>query len=124
MNNGDWLHIYANAIKQHDMNMDSIMRTAIAVKNDEGTPQARMLADMQSVFGNKQLSWENLADYSQFLSTLHDTGHTVTYAKGAQASYEAVSDYVVKQLDIVDGEELLRSQSMYEMITHTKKNFN
>ena len=73
MNNGDWLHIYANAIKQHDMNMDSIMRRDIAVKNDEVSPQARMLADMQSVFGNKQLSCENLADYSQFLSTLHDT---------------------------------------------------
>jgi hypothetical protein len=26
----------------------------------------------------------------------------------------------VKQLDIVDGEELLRSQSVFEMIKHTK----
>ncbi len=31
---------------------------------------------------------------------------------------------MVRQLDIVDGEELLRSQSIYEMITHTKKNLN
>jgi len=31
-----------------------------------------------------------------------------------------VSDYVVKQMDIVDGEDLLRSQSLYEMIKHTK----
>lgn len=27
-------------------------------------------------------------------------------------------------MDIVDAEELLRSQSLYEMITHTKKNFS
>lgn len=27
---------------------------------------------------------------------------------------------MVKQMDIVDGEELLRSQSLYEMIKHTK----
>jgi hypothetical protein len=39
---------------------------------------------------------------------------------GAKANYELMTDYIVKQMNIVDGEELLQSQSVYEKFKHTK----
>jgi hypothetical protein len=42
--------------------------------------------------------------------------------EGAKENYELMSEYVVKQMSIVDGEDLLRSQSVYEKIKHTKFN--
>jgi|LauGreDrversion4_2_1035121.scaffolds.fasta_scaffold67638_7 hypothetical protein len=123
MTNGDWLHIYASSIRDYAMDMGATMRYSMK-EGREGNPNDRMLADMQSVFGNKSLTWESLAEYSAYLSDFYDIGYNATTAKGAQANYELVSDYIMKQMNIVDGEDLLRSQSLYEMIVHTKKNFS
>lgn len=123
LSNGDWLHIYASSIKDYAMDMGAAMRFSLK-EGREGNPNDKMLADMQSIFGgNKSLTWDSLAEFSAYLSDLYDTGNEVTNAKGAKESYEVVSDYVVRQMEIVDAEDLHRSQSLYEMITHTKKNF-
>jgi hypothetical protein len=123
LSNGDWLHIYASSIKDYALDMGAAMRFSLK-EGREGNPNDKMLADMQSLFGgNKNLTWDSLAEFSAYLSDLYDVGNQVTNAKGAKESYEVVSDYVVKQMEIVDAEDLLRSQSLYEMITHTKKNF-
>ena len=76
---------------------------------------------MQDTFGgNKQLRWDQVAEYSGFLAELHAIGRKITQGKGVKEDYEKMSDYIVRQLEIVDGEDLLRSQSLYEMIKHTK----
>ena len=62
-----------------------------------------------------------MGEYAGFISAVHEAGYkaTVGGGKGVLQAYEQMTDYIVKQLEIVDGEELLRSQSVYEMIKHT-----
>jgi hypothetical protein len=66
------------------------------------------------------MTWDNLADYALFLSSLFDQGVKACEAVGARETYDLMTDYIVKQMNIVDGEDLLRSQSVYEKIKHTK----
>lgn len=131
MSNGDWLHVYSSAVRDYGLDMAAVARFTMAPLpgSEEAqsslTAQEKALAQMQALFGgNKQLAWAELAEYAAFLARLHEAGAEATLQKGAEEAYQAVSDYVVRQLDIVDGEELLRSQSIYEMITHTKKNIH
>ena len=125
------MHIYSSAVRDHGLDMSAVMRFSMAPipgsdeENSTLLAQDRSLSQMQNLFGgNKQLGWADLAEYTAFLARLHEAGAEATLGSGAEEAYQAVRDYVVRQLDIVDGEELLRSQSIYEMITHTKKNLH
>lgn len=64
---------------------------------------------MQNILfgGNKSLSWEHVGEYAGFLAKLYEAGNAATVGK--EAEFEQVSEYIVKQMNIVDGEELLRS---------------
>lgn len=43
---------------------------------------------MQNMFGgSKQLNWEHLADYAQFLSSLHEAGEKAVNYKGVNEEY-------------------------------------
>ena len=70
--------------------------------------------------GSRQLDFEHIAQYAAFLKDLHEVGYKVQ-ASTDPDQYQQVSDYLVKQMEVVDGEELLRSQSLYEMIKHTRE---
>lgn len=64
------------------------------------------------------MSWDLVADYAQFLSQLYDSADSAVEAPNARSHYDTMSDQIVKQMEIVDGEDLLRSQSVYEKIKH------
>lgn len=118
MQNGDWLHIYGNAITQYDMCMDNAMRSSVETVDHE-----QLKVEMQNMFGgNRKTEWQHVGEYACFLAKLYEAGATATIGK--EAEFEQVSEYIVQQMDIVDGEELLRSQSLYEMIKHTKQSLS
>lgn len=69
----DWLHIYANAIKEYDMDMQATfrhtLRTKVFMNHDH-------LKDMQDLFsGNRNLTWNHLADYATFLEKFTDSSN-------------------------------------------------
>jgi hypothetical protein len=51
---------------------------------------------------------------------LYESGDASTRGLNAKDNYEMITDQIVKQMEIVDGEDLLRSQSVYEKIKHNK----
>ena len=120
LSNADWLHIYANSINSYDLNMQAVMRHSVqAVQN-----QDQHLQDLQKVLGGNA-TWQIAADYAQFLSGLYDAGYKAVNENPSPnflQDYQQMSDYIVRQMEIVDGEDLLRSQSLFEMIKHTKQN--
>ena len=81
------------------------------------------LPQLTSIFGGispSQMSWDVVADYAQFLSQLYDSADAAVQAPNAKDHYQIMSDQIVTQMEIVDGEDLLRSQSVYEKIKHGK----
>jgi hypothetical protein len=115
---GDWLHLYGSSIKEHNIDMNELLRYTIT-KNRK-TPD-EYLSELQSLFpGTSQssLSWDHLADYSLFLSQVYEQGYLAN--EQSDNNYDLMRDYLVKQLDIIDGEDLIRSQSVYEKIKHQK----
>jgi hypothetical protein len=116
--NGDWLHIYSAAIKDWGMDMNNVMRVSISQGRKQPDDYATELA---SIFGTgSKPTWETVADYSSFLASLYESAQASTLAPNAKENYEMITDQIVKQMEIVDGEELLRSQSVYEKIKHNK----
>ncbi len=116
--NGEWLHIYSAAIKEWGMDMNNVMRVSISQNRKQPEDYASELA---SIFGTgSKPSWENVADYSSFLASLYESVQASTLAPNAKENYEMITDQIVKQMEIVDGEDLLRSQSVYEKIKHNK----
>ena len=117
----DFLHMFGITVKEYGLDMDVIMRFTHYNKKSPDEYQN----ELQSIFANSNLSkaqmtWENIADYALLLSQLYEQTTKAALEHGAKANYELMTDYIVKQMNIVDGEELLRSQSVYEKFKHTK----
>lgn len=120
LTNTDWLHIYGQAIGTYGLDMKQVLR--MTTNNDKGSMEehlADLQGDLKGIFNSPHATYEDLAAYARFLSELSDIGSAVEKQQNA-GDYEQFTDYFVRQMDIVDGEELLRSQSLYEMIKHTK----
>jgi hypothetical protein len=115
--NGDWLHIYASAIKDWGMDMNNVMRVSLSLNRKQPEDYAQ---ELSSLFGTGKPTWENIADYATFLSSLYDSANASLQSPNAKDNYEMITDQIVKQMEIVDGEDLLRSQSVYEKIKHNK----
>jgi hypothetical protein len=122
LTNTDWLHIYAQAIKSYGLDMRQVFRSNIEGECSEShqVHLERLEKEMHAVFEGKQVTFAEVADYAQFLSELYDIG-ALAQKEVNIADYEQMTDYMVRQMEIVDGEDLLRSQSLYEMIKHTKQ---
>ena len=111
------MHIYSAAIKDWDLNMDNVMRTSLTQNRKQPEDYA---GELSGLFGVSKPSWDSIADYASFLASLYDSADASVQAPHAKDNYELITDQIVKQMDIVDGEDLLRSQSVYEKIKHGK----
>ena len=104
---GDWLHIYSSAIKDWGINMDNLMRISVTANRKQPDDYA---AEMASTFGvSTKPTWETVADYAAFLASLYESAQASTQSPNAKDNYEMITDQIVKQMEIVDGEDLLRS---------------
>lgn len=64
----DWLHIYANTIKAQNLDFQATLRLNLESEKFMGVDHQQQ---MQNLFGgNKDLNWNKLADYADFLSQL------------------------------------------------------
>ncbi len=99
--------------------MNELLRFTLSLNRK--TPED-YLSELHSLFPSSSegtLSWSNLGDYALFLSSLYEQGYLASAA--GRENYELMQEYMVKQMDIVDGEDLLRSHSVYEKIKHLNK---
>lgn len=101
------------------MNMDNVMRVAVTKNRKQPEDYASELSSIFGGVGSKP-TWDAVADYASFLASLYEASDASIDAPHAKENYEMITDQIVKQMEIVDGEDLIRSQSVYEKIKHNK----
>ena len=96
--------------------MNALFRVSLSANRKQPEDYA---GEVSSLLGARA-SWEEVAGYAQFLGSLYEAGERSTEGPNARDNYEVITDQIVRQMEIVDGEDLLRSQSVYEKIKHNK----
>ena len=99
--------------------MNNVMRVSLTNNRKQPEDYSSELSALFGGLGGKP-TWDSIADYAAFLSSLYESGDASTRGLNAKDNYEMITDQIVKQMEIVDGEDLLRSQSVYEKIKHNK----